>query len=136
MDTQCLLGVSYYAIILPLYVDLGRDFQSSIVCWRAWVLWGRGWKVLVFPAISITAGVSKFLAFCPHPLADDLEVSSIGLTIAFSIEPSGEEIFSARIFDWIMPFFSFTFVTNLYAVGVISVKTWYAKRNYVMALPS
>ena len=102
---------------------------DSIVTWRAWVLWGRGWKVLVFPAISITAGVSKFLAFCPHPLADDLEVSSIGLTVAFSIEPSGEEIFSARIFDWIMPFFSFTFVTNLYAVGVISVKTWYAKRN-------
>ncbi|KAL5513582.1 hypothetical protein ACEPAH_3981 [Sanghuangporus vaninii] len=81
---------------------------DSIVTWRAWVLWGRGWKVLVFPAISITAGV----------------ISSVGLTMAFSVEPSGEEIFSHRIFDWIMPFFSFTFITNVYAVGVIAIKTW------------
>ncbi|EJC99776.1 uncharacterized protein FOMMEDRAFT_148612 [Fomitiporia mediterranea MF3/22] len=81
---------------------------DCIVAWRAWILAGRGCKVLIIPVLFILGGTA----------------SSIGLTIAFSNEPSGHEIFSQNIFDWLVPFFAFTIATNLYAVAVISYKTW------------
>ena len=40
---------------------------DSIVCWRTWVLWGRDYRVLIFPGLCITGGLGESL-HCPGPV--------------------------------------------------------------------
>ncbi|EIM91636.1 uncharacterized protein STEHIDRAFT_128452 [Stereum hirsutum FP-91666 SS1] len=86
---------------------------DSIVIWRAWVLWGRNWKIIYLPCTLILAGAG----------------SGGVLVHAFSLSPSGQEVYSNLIIRWFAIFAGVTFTTNLYVVCAISYRIWIHRRQ-------
>ncbi|KAI0749967.1 hypothetical protein C8Q80DRAFT_1066899, partial [Daedaleopsis nitida] len=79
---------------------------DAIVCWRTWVLWGRNWRILIFPVTCILGGL----------------VSGSGMTHALAISPKGAQLYSGDITLWFAFFGVLTCIANLYSVGMISYK--------------
>ncbi|KAH9940165.1 uncharacterized protein BXZ73DRAFT_43019 [Epithele typhae] len=81
---------------------------DGIVCWRTYVLYGRNWRILVFPVICISGGTA----------------AGIGMINALSRSEIGAQVFAGDITNWFVAFGVLTFLANLYSVGMITYKAW------------
>lgn len=98
------------------------------MCWRTWVLWGRDWRILVFPVTCILGGLGAYT----ESLARDVAgltigwtiVSGSGMTHALATSPKGAQLYSGAITLWFGFFGVLTCIANLYSVGMISYKAW------------
>ncbi|KAJ4473729.1 hypothetical protein J3R30DRAFT_713404 [Lentinula aciculospora] len=86
---------------------------DSIVTWRTWVLWGRDWRIIYFPCFLMVGSA----------------VTGSVMVYQFSLSPPGQPNFSNNTTVWFSVFGGFSFLTNLYAVVVISLKTWLHQRK-------
>ncbi|PIL32198.1 hypothetical protein GSI_05443 [Ganoderma sinense ZZ0214-1] len=81
---------------------------DSIVAWRAWVLWGRNYRIIIPAMVCILGGL----------------VSGIGMVHAFAVSPPGEEVYNNDITNWFLSFGALTCISNVYCVIVIGYKAW------------
>ncbi|KAI0749974.1 hypothetical protein C8Q80DRAFT_1120074 [Daedaleopsis nitida] len=100
-----------------VWVQIGMELLNcligdAIVCWRTWILWGRNWRILAFPATCILGGL----------------VAGVGMTQALSRSPDGQELFGEDITIWFTCFGTLTCIANLYSVAAITVKAWQHNR--------
>ncbi|KAJ3852447.1 hypothetical protein EV368DRAFT_15544, partial [Lentinula lateritia] len=86
---------------------------DSIVTWRTWVLWGRDWRAIYFPCFLMVGST----------------VTGSVMVYQFSLSPPGQPNFSNNTTIWFSIFGGFSFLTNFYAVIVISLKTWLHQRK-------
>ncbi|KAH7873037.1 uncharacterized protein C8R40DRAFT_414280 [Lentinula edodes] len=86
---------------------------DSIVTWRTWVLWGRDWRAIYFPCFLMVGS----------------SVTGSVMVYQFSLSPPGQPNFSNNTTIWFSIFGGFSFLTNFYAVIVISLKTWLHQRK-------
>ncbi|KAJ3919287.1 hypothetical protein F5877DRAFT_78175 [Lentinula edodes] len=98
----------------PLYyIQIGIEvinclLGDSIVTWRTWVLWGCNWQIIYLPGLLMLASAA----------------TGGVLVYQFSISPPDQQTFSSGIIVWVSLFGGFSFLTNFYAVVIISLKTW------------
>ncbi|KAK7678011.1 hypothetical protein QCA50_018951 [Cerrena zonata] len=81
---------------------------DSVVVWRTWVIGGKNPYIVIFPAICTLGGL----------------VSGIGLARSHATIPRGVAIYNTDMVIWYETFGAFTCAINIYAVAVISYKTW------------
>ncbi|KAJ3745515.1 hypothetical protein DFH05DRAFT_1542433 [Lentinula detonsa] len=86
---------------------------DSIVTWRTWVLWGRDWRVIYLSCLLMLGS----------------SVTGSVMVYEFSLSPPGQPNFSNVTTVWFSIFGGFSFLTNLYAVVVIALKTWLHRRK-------
>ncbi|KAJ3720882.1 hypothetical protein C8R42DRAFT_544007, partial [Lentinula raphanica] len=86
---------------------------DSIVTWRTWVLWARDWKMIYLPCLLMLGS----------------SVTGSVMVYEFSLSPPGQPNFSNTTTIWFSIFGGFSFLTNLYAVVVILIKTWLHRRK-------
>ncbi|KAJ3819758.1 hypothetical protein F5880DRAFT_1509907 [Lentinula raphanica] len=84
---------------------------DSIVTWRTWVLWARDWKMIYLPCLLMLGSSGSVMVY------------------EFSLSPPGQPNFSNTTTIWFSIFGGFSFLTNLYAVVVILIKTWLHRRK-------
>ncbi|KAJ3804933.1 hypothetical protein F5876DRAFT_82409 [Lentinula aff. lateritia] len=106
---------------------------DSIVTWRTWVLWGRDWRAIYFPCFLMGLMLMVLpsrLAVLPnlYPTMAFLVTGSV-MVYQFSLSPPGQPNFSNNTTIWFSLFGGFSFLTNFYAVIVISLKTWLHQRK-------
>ncbi|KAH9926555.1 uncharacterized protein BXZ73DRAFT_49327 [Epithele typhae] len=73
---------------------------DAIVCWRTWVLYGRDWRVLIFPVSCIVGSI----------------VSAFGLCVLIAKSGSGEQFYTGSTVPWFLVFGVCTFIPNFYSV--------------------
>jgi len=85
---------------------------DSIVLWRAWVLWGGGWKILVLPSILIVTGA----------------VTGSSLVHAYATSGISANLYNNTVTLWLEVFGAVTFASNFYAICVMGYKAWLHER--------
>ncbi|TBU52727.1 hypothetical protein BD310DRAFT_952553 [Dichomitus squalens] len=88
-------------VYMQILIEVVND---SIVCWRAWVLWGRDYRVVIPPILCISGGLA----------------TGIGMVHAFAVSPPGQEVYDADITSWFLAFGVLTCISNIYCVVAIS----------------
>ncbi|KAI1783889.1 hypothetical protein LXA43DRAFT_955783 [Ganoderma leucocontextum] len=101
-----------------VYVQIALEVVNcligdSIVCWRAWVLWGRDYRIIIPPVLCIVGGLA----------------SGIGVVHAFAVSPPGQEVYNEDITNWVMCFGALTCAANIYCVIAISYRAWTTFRS-------
>ncbi|KAJ8503266.1 hypothetical protein ONZ45_g10993 [Pleurotus djamor] len=81
---------------------------DSIMVLRLYYVWGKNWKIALFP-------ISTTCAFV---------VTGIGICYQFAIIQPGVQVFVSDCGRWILSCFTLTLATNLYSTTLIAYKLW------------
>jgi len=98
-----------FSIITDL-VSLGLNFLQillgdAFLLYRMAVVWGRDWRIYVFPLALLSASI----------------VTAVGVIYQLNGAPGGGFVVNTR---WIVSFIAMTLTTNIFCTSLIAVKIW------------
>ncbi|KAK7687983.1 hypothetical protein QCA50_008353 [Cerrena zonata] len=108
---------SYIQVALEMVNYIIGD---SVVVWRTWVIGGKNLYIVIFPAVCTLGGL----------------ISGIGLAYSHANALREEtityntDIYKTDMVNWFESFGTFTCAINIYAVAIISYKTWQNVRSH------
>ncbi|KAL1660367.1 hypothetical protein EV715DRAFT_245309 [Schizophyllum commune] len=86
---------------------------DSIVVWRCWHVWGRNWKVCVFPAMLILGSA----------------ISGFGQAYIFANAKTIHSAFNDTLEKWNGSVFILSLVTNVIVTTLIAARIWFLARE-------
>ncbi|KAJ8516293.1 hypothetical protein ONZ45_g6388 [Pleurotus djamor] len=85
---------------------------DSIMVFRVYHVWGRNWKITLFPLLT-TVG---------------LLITCAGICYQIAVSKPGVDPFSPECGRWVLGCFTLTLVTNIYSTSLIAYKLWSTTR--------
>ncbi|KAI0739702.1 hypothetical protein C8Q80DRAFT_198851 [Daedaleopsis nitida] len=84
---------------------------DSVIPYRAWIVWGRDYRVVVVPIMTIFALIT------------------FGIGLLYVGFTGSQDVFNEQLGRWITGYCVATLCTNLYGTGVIAYRMWATNRR-------
>ncbi|KAJ6589399.1 hypothetical protein B0H19DRAFT_236597 [Mycena capillaripes] len=86
---------------------------DAAAVYRCWILWGRNYRVIIFPSILLIVSTVSGYMVC-------------GL---YSTEDPNATVFDPRLTNWITTFYSVAVTQNIITTGLMSWRLWLGERR-------